>query len=400
MAAIIKIKRSSGTAAPSQLQLGELAVTTSTGTDSDGGGRLYLGASVSGNDIRTIGGQYYVDVIERATSTNTNNEIVKRDASGNFIANIITAALSGNASTATKLQTPRNISLTGDVTGTISFDGSANVNINTTLTDVLGTPGTYGSTALIPSITVNSKGQITSVSNNSISTDFAIEVDDNTNFSVDGGDTLKIKGGTGITTEQKDGDTVEIDIDSSVVTDIGSQVLTNKTINASNNTLQNIANSSLQNSSISITGDNAVTQPVALGTNFSVVGTNQEITTSVAGNSIQIGLPDDVTINGDLTVAGTMTTVDTEVLSVSDPLIELAKGNDTDAVDIGFYGSYDDGAVKYTGFFRDQTNSEYYLLDNLSTQPDSTFTGTGVGGVIQEEDLATLNVVLDGGTFT
>ena len=36
-------------------------------------------------------------------------------------------SVTGNAGTATKLQTVRNISLTGDVTGSASFDGSQDV---------------------------------------------------------------------------------------------------------------------------------------------------------------------------------------------------------------------------------------------------------------------------------
>ena len=54
----------------------------------------------------------------QATNANTASTIVKRDASGNFSAGTITAALSGNASTATKLATARAINGT-------NFDGSA-----------------------------------------------------------------------------------------------------------------------------------------------------------------------------------------------------------------------------------------------------------------------------------
>jgi hypothetical protein len=59
-------------------------------------------------------------VTSNATNLNTASTIVARDASGNFSAGTITAALSGNASTATVLQTART--LWGQ-----SFDGSANV---------------------------------------------------------------------------------------------------------------------------------------------------------------------------------------------------------------------------------------------------------------------------------
>lgn len=43
--------------------------------------------------------------------------------------------LSGNAATATKLATPRTISLTGNASGSANFDGSGNVSINTTVNE-------------------------------------------------------------------------------------------------------------------------------------------------------------------------------------------------------------------------------------------------------------------------
>ena len=48
----------------------------------------------------------------------------------------------GNAATATKLQTARNIALTGDVTGSVSFDGSKNVSMVTNLANVVVLTGT------------------------------------------------------------------------------------------------------------------------------------------------------------------------------------------------------------------------------------------------------------------
>lgn len=57
-----------------------------------------------------------------ATNANTASKIVKRDASGNFSAGTVTAALSGNATTASTLQTARTI-------GGVSFNGSANINL-------------------------------------------------------------------------------------------------------------------------------------------------------------------------------------------------------------------------------------------------------------------------------
>ena len=69
-----------------------------------------------------------------ATSANTLSAIVARDGSGNFTAGTITAALTGNASTATTLATGRNFSLTGEVTAPeISFNGSGAVALSTTI---------------------------------------------------------------------------------------------------------------------------------------------------------------------------------------------------------------------------------------------------------------------------
>ena len=48
----------------------------------------------------------------------------------------------GNSATATRLQTARNITLSGDVTGSTSFNGSANVTITTNLANVTVLTGT------------------------------------------------------------------------------------------------------------------------------------------------------------------------------------------------------------------------------------------------------------------
>jgi len=68
-----------------------------------------------------------------ATDAAGNNTIVSRDASGNFSAGTITAALSGNASTATTLATTRTISLGGDLSGSVSFNGSSDVTLTATV---------------------------------------------------------------------------------------------------------------------------------------------------------------------------------------------------------------------------------------------------------------------------
>jgi hypothetical protein len=60
-----------------------------------------------------------------------------------------------SAASAAKLTTARNIAITGDATGTVSFDGSANVSITTTLSNSGVTAGNYNL------VTVDDKGRVT-----------------------------------------------------------------------------------------------------------------------------------------------------------------------------------------------------------------------------------------------
>lgn len=93
----------------------------------------------------------------------------------------------------------------------------------------------------------------------------------------------------------------------------------------------------------------------------------------------------DVTISGNLTVSGSTTTVNTATLSVEDPLIILASGNDTtDVVDIGFYGLYDTSGSQdlYAGLFRDATDGKFRLFTDSQTAPTTTVDTTATGYTI------------------
>ena len=64
MASIIRVKRSTGTAAPSALNFGELAYTDGVGTHGDKGYRLFVGDQGGlGGDVDVIGGRYFTDLL-------------------------------------------------------------------------------------------------------------------------------------------------------------------------------------------------------------------------------------------------------------------------------------------------------------------------------------------------
>lgn len=106
------------------------ANSVALGTDTTGD---YAGSvAVSGNGITITGtageGTAYT-VNSSGTDVATPSTLVYRNTSGNFAANTVTAALVGNASTATALETARTIALGGALSGSASFDGTSNITI-------------------------------------------------------------------------------------------------------------------------------------------------------------------------------------------------------------------------------------------------------------------------------
>ena len=84
-------------------------------------------------DILTL----YNQLTTTGTSTITSGYTALTTTVGTVSMNIngSSTSCSGNAGTATKLATSRTISLTGDVSGSVSFDGSANASITATVAD-------------------------------------------------------------------------------------------------------------------------------------------------------------------------------------------------------------------------------------------------------------------------
>ena len=112
-----------------------------------------IGLSVTNPD----GGSGNVTVKSNAIDLATPSTLVARDAAGSFSANVITAALVGNASTATTLKNSVNFSVTGaDVTAAaVSFNGSSGVELAASLTETGVTAGTF------TKVTVDVKGRVT-----------------------------------------------------------------------------------------------------------------------------------------------------------------------------------------------------------------------------------------------
>ena len=120
-------------------------------------GKIYV--ALDTNKAYRWSGTVYVEISAAPGSTDV---VVEGSVNLYFTAARAQAAvttITGNAGTATKLATARTISLSGDASGSTSFDGSANVSIATTLANSGVVAGTYNS------VTVNAKGIVTAASN-------------------------------------------------------------------------------------------------------------------------------------------------------------------------------------------------------------------------------------------
>jgi len=198
------------------------------------------------------------------------------------------------------------------------------------------TPGTYGSSSLVPVITVDVKGRVTSVTTQATSASSGvINAAGNTGtgtFST----TLNVKSGSaGITTNFSTSDnTYYIIADSSLIRNSGSQ---------------------------SITGD--------------------------------------LSVIGNLIVSGTQTLVNTSSLSVTDSLIKLANNNTVgDVLDIGFYGTSNPGSgVVYHGLVRQATTGNFFLFKNITAEPTGNVLSTGAATAA---NTANLRVNIVGGTIS
>ena len=149
-----------------------------------------------------------------------------------------------------------------------------------------------------------------------------------------------------------------------------------------------IANGKLSNSSITVS-DGSNTSPVALGGTLTFAATANETTVAESAGTVTIGLPDNVTIAGNLIVTGNSTvngdtvTQNVATVTVEDPLMALASGNNAaDAVDIGFYGLYDTSGSQdlYSGLFRDASDSgKWKLFKDTQAVPSTTVNTSGTG---------------------
>lgn len=85
-----------------------------------------------------------------------------------------------------------------------------------------------------------------------------------------------------------------------------------------------------------------------------------------------------ITANSNVTINGTLSYTNIDILTTTDPEIKLADGNLTNNLDIGIYGEYstDGKTPTYTGIYKDHTSGYWTIYDSLLTEPTTTVPGS------------------------
>ena len=397
MSTVIQIKRSTGVSAPttSDLNQGELAYSMDA-SNSGAGAILYVESQNSGGAavIQKLGGKYYTDILDGATPTPADFKVGNGSSTGGSVK---LYEDTDNGTNFVALKAPNAV--TSDTTFTLP-DGD-------------GTSGQF--------VRTNGSGQLEFAT---VVSSLSLAADSGSNDSFSTGETLTFTGGEGIDTTVSD----------NTITIAGEDASTSNKGLASFNSSQFTVSSgavSLNNSFLVIesegigSNDNDTTIPTSaavkdyVDTNvtaqdldtagdsgtgaidldsqsLTIAGTANEIETAASGQTITIGLPNNVTVgnnltvDGNLTVNGTQTTVNSTTVTVDDPIFvvggDSAPGSD-DNKDRGMEFRWHNGSAAKLGFFGfDDSTGKFTFV------PDATDTSAIISGTKGNLDIGGLDL--------
>ena len=419
------------TSAPSNIKTGELAYSYVAGTQGNNGDRLYIGTGAESGGVASnvdiIGGKYFTNLLDHVHGTTTANSALIVD-SNKHIDELNLGALALEASGGS-----------GQVVTAIS-----------TSTTLSGASNSQLATALAIKTYVDTEITAQDIDFSGDSGTGSVDLDSQT---------FAITGDTGITTfANQQG--LSIDLDDTAVTagSYGSQTQI-PTFTVDQQGRLTAAGQVAVATALTIDSDGVATEDVDLLTDdLKIIGTTNEIETAVSKSgtdvTLQVGLPNDVTISNDLTVTGdlnvngssinlgngltdnvvisgnltvqgTTTTVESTTVTIDDPVIALADNttsNTSDGLDRGVRFKWGTGSAVATGFFGFDIQTERFVFRKDETVSSDDFTapwsdaefgniyGTGADlgniqiGITSDNEIDTVsgNLTIDsaGGTVT
>ena len=325
---IIKIKRTTGTTAPSSLSAGELAYSGGAGTQGNNGQRLFIGDPANSNAVTVIGGNYFSNLMDHAHGTTTASSVLIVDTNKS-VSEVRTPALylgtSGNDTLVTATAAELN-----------ALDG-----ITSTVTELNLVDGTaLGTVVASKAVAVDANKDITGFRNITLTGELdTATLDVSGNIDVDGVANLD-----------------NTDIDGSLTVDGAVDInATTFDVDASDD----------------VTIDTSdTTGGIKIGANVSGVPVTVGHTTS------EVTVGDNLTVTGNLTVSGTTTTVNSSTVAIADPIFEIGADGSDDNLDRGIKMKYNAGGAAKNAFMGfDESDNKFAFIPD-ATDTNNVFSGS------------------------
>jgi len=402
MATVIQIKRTTGVSSPTVSDLAEAELAYVQDRSNDGASsKLFIESVDSSSNpvIHEIGGKYFTDIIKGSTPTPANLIVGNGATAG---AEVQLREDSDNGTNYVALKSPNavgsNVTFTlpgadGSANQVIETDGSGNLSFRTVTSTIDGATDTNITSAADGAMLLYDTGTSKWIDN------------------VMSGDATMAD--TGVITISNDAVTLAKIADAVIITESegisGNDVDTGFPTAAA---VKDYVDSNLTAQDLDVAGDSGTGAVDLDSQSLTIAGTSNEIETAASGQTITVGLPNDVTIGqhltvtGNLTVNGTTTTVNSTTTTVDDPIFTVggdsAPGSDDNkdrgiefryhngsSAKVGFFG-YDDSASKFT-FIADATNTSEVFSGTAGNVAFGNIEGVGLAlsGSITSLDGAT-----------
>ena len=424
MATIIKLKNSGSSGAPTAVATGELAHSYQVGSQANGGDRLYIGTGAETGgvaaNIEVIGGKYFTDMLNHVHGTLTADSAIITDSNSKIdVLNVDNLRLDANSLTSTDTNgditvNPNgtgNINLTGPVVhtagdfsattatgGTITLNASASGSI--AMTGALSVNGALAQTGTSTVTGIMNVDNLRLDGNTLSSTD----TNGNINFAPNGtGETIvnsttSIKIPVGTTGQRPTQATGQIRFNSTdgrfegydgnawaglgglIDVDQDTFIRAETAPLSDNDDLEFFTGGTKRAtmSTSALTFDDA-TMTMQVGK----IKIDDDTISSVSGGTITIdpnpaGSAGSVVIEGNLTVNGTQTTVNSTTVTIDDPVFTLAGDtapSTNDGLDKGIEFRWYDTAARLGFFGYDLSDSRFKFIKDAS-ESAGAYSGT------------------------
>jgi hypothetical protein len=419
MASVIKLKRSStGSAVPSSLETGELAINLAD--------KKLFTARANGQVVSVSGDNYNLaqggNTTQGTVTLTVDNASLSNDSI--VIAGTNGSVVSGNSTQVTVDSTTYVLSQTGNSTvGQIILTPS---NGGDGTTETLTVTGADGIAVSGNSTVMTITGEDYDLSAGGTATTGTVILTGGTD-----NETITFNGGENITITNTSTSAIEVSLDDTVeLSNTGTVTIGTHAANVVANSTAVIIrdadeSTTIDKDSIAVAGD-AAQISVGNTTAYAKSNTTSSNTTTIVnisnatdsssnttgglivaggagfGKSVTIG--ENLTIHGNFTVDGTTTTVNSSTVTIDDAALKLADNQGdtttfTDAADFGFYGEYGNtSSLFYSGIFRDASANSFVVVNSIGSEPGSTVTYTAANST-NSGNLGQLDAIIDGGSY-